>query len=1084
VSGDCVVKLEFDTLSRSGIMQSLQQSGAGRGVRRVVAMRFTLAAIAALALPAFARAQQQQSITGRVTAQGAGTPLVDARVFLVGTNVAAATNSDGRYTLRGVPAGAVSVRVLHVGFRESKQAIVVGTGATSNLDFSLETVVVQLQEIVTTATGEQRRVEIGNSVTTLGDINKKVETTNITNLQDLLVAKAAGVTVLQGAMTQSAPTIRVRGLNSMSLNNAPIFVIDGIRMNSGSINGNVGGTNTSFLNDISPEEIEDIEIVKGPSAATLYGTDAANGVVVITTKKGRAGNTRWTWSVEGGNIKDDNKYPSSYAVWGHAPATPTTVARCNLISIAAATCIKDSITSANLFKTPGLSPLSPGSSSEYNGQVNGGSDAVRFFLAASLANQIGPVKMPDVFIKRFDSLKTTVRDEWIHPEAFQRANFRTNLSATLNPKIDVSVNAGWSKTDQRLPQVDNNTFSYFYNAYQNPGFIPPSAQFCAANAARCLGYPGVDGIGYDLHGYGLYSPGELFQRVVDQDIQRFIGSFDAQWRPFAWMQNSATVGMDFAARNNLVMNRFGEGPASGTTRLGTVTDNRNNDRVFSTKLVSTASWQARASVNFKTTAGFDYLNDESEGSNANGTQLPPGAQTVGAAAVRSGTNTLPTATKTLGLYVQEQASIRDRLFITVAVRSDQNSAFGTNFQRVFYPKAHVSWLMSDEGWFPRHDYLNQFRLRIAYGASGVQPGATQSFRTFQAATQNINAPGATAGADTPGLIANALGNPDLKPETSAESEIGFDTRLFNSRMNVEFTYYNKKTRDALVNKPIAPSAGASSLNILANLGSVQNTGMEAVLTTSIIDRRAFAWDVTVSGSHNTNKILKIFGANGYCSSTITTACDSVGTGTTRNIKGNSINARYYIPFTFADANNDHIIADNEVTVGTAFEHYGYSQPRDLLGIQNGFEFFNRKLRISTLLDYKGGFTLFNSTTQFYCQQTNFCYDVANQEADLADQARNVAQRFVPGTKTQAGYLENGQFWRLREVSGTYTLPNRVAAKLRARDLSLTASARNVHVWTAYKGIDPESGYGNGDVQNDFSTTSPAKYFIVRLNLHY
>jgi hypothetical protein len=170
---------------------------------------------------------------------------------------------------------------------------------------------------------------------------------------------------------------------------------------------------------------------------------------------------------------------------------------------------------------------------------------------------------------------------------------------------------------------------------------------------------------------------------------------------------------------------------------------------------------------------------------------------------------------------------------------------------------------------------------------------------------------------------------------------------------------------------------------------------------------------------------------------------------------------------------------------------GYSNPRDIVAISNGFDLFQRKLRINVLMDYKGGFNLFNSTTQFYCQQTNFCYDVsvgpnspAGASATLADQARNVAQRFVTGTKTQIGYLESGQFWRLREVGATAQLPNSLAARVRARDLSLTLSARNLHVWTKYKGIDPESGYGNGDVQNDFSTTSPPTYISVRLNLHY
>jgi TonB dependent receptor len=474
---------------------------------------------------------------------------------------------------------------------------------------------------------------------------------------------------------------------------------------------------------------------------------------------------------------------------------------------------------------------------------------------------------------------------------------------------------------------------------------------------------------------------------------------------------------------------------------------------------------------------------------------------VGQTAVKSGSNQLPTAIKTLGLYAQELASIRDRLFITGAVRTDQNSAFGTNFQRVFYPKASVSYVISDESFFPHIPEMDQLRLRYAYGASGVQPGATTTFRTYSASTANIGTPGSGSGTDQVGIIANALGNPDLKPEKSTEAEMGFESRLFANRVNLDFTYYNKKTSDALVNKPIAPSSGASTTAVLTNLASVQNTGVEAVLTTTLVDRRKFAWDVTISASHGTNKILKVYGPNGYCSSSITTACDSVGTGTTRNIKGQPVNGWYMVPFTFNDANHDGIITPDEVTVGTKKADgtldqvtpvfMGYSNPRDIVAVSNGFDLFQRKVRVNVLMDYKGGFNLFNNTTEFYCQQTNFCYDVsvgpnspAGASATLADQARNVAQRFVAGTKTQIGYLESGQFWRLREIGVTGELPTSMAQRVHARDLSVTFAARNVHVWTNYKGIDPESGYGNGDVQTDFSTTSPPTYFTVRLNLHY
>jgi TonB-linked SusC/RagA family outer membrane protein len=1016
------------------------------------------------ALPVAAKAQQA-TITGKVTAEG-NQPIADARVFLVGTTVGATTNQDGNYTLRGVPAGVAEVRVLRVGYREQKKSVQVAAGAATTLDFTLTAAVVQLQEIVTTATGEQRRVELGNTVSTLGDVQQRVETTPITNMDQLLVAKAPGVNILPGNMTGSAGQIHIRGVNSLSLNNNPIWVVDGVRFNASPINVGIGGTNTTLLNGLDPEEIEDIEIVKGPSAATLYGTDAANGVIVVTTKKGKAGSTRWTWFGEGGLVQDKNKYPTAYAEWGHT--ANGTVTRClnNTINNG---CTFDSLTSLNVLATPGLTPLVNGHRDQYGLQVNGGSEAIRFFVSGDLENELGPVKMPGHDVATFQSENIPVRDEWLYPEALQRQSIRGNMSMSLSPKFDLSFNTGFVKTNQRLPEVDNNFFSIYYQSMMSPGF-----------QGAGLGVSGVGTRGENLYGNNGYTYGDIFQVYTEEDIQRTLGSVNANWRPFSWMQNEGTVGVDLAARQDPFICRFNECPDQGTLRQGSVGDQTSDNRNFSAKFTSTGSWQAKSWANLKTTVGGDYTNIESDFTASSGTNLPPGAQTVGAAATRLGSNQLETATKTLGVYAQEQASLRDRLFLTAAVRSDQNSAFGTNFQRVLYPKLSASWIASDESFFPKFDWLNQLRLRMAYGASGVQPGATSSLQTFSTTTVDI------ANVDRPGLRANALGNPDLKPETSTELETGFDTRVLNNRVNFEFTYYNKKTKDALVNVPIAPSAAASGANntqttVLRNVASVANSGLEVTLNTTILDRRALGWDMTVSASHNSNKVVSLGG-----NPTILVT----SSGTLRDSVGLPVNAYFYRPLTFNDANGDGYISANEITLGNDVVYRGYSLPRDLVSIQNGFDLFNRKLRVQALLDYKGGGNVFNSSLQFQCQQSpNPCFDISDPNAPLWRQARAVAENqgaTINGTKTTTtgGYLENGQFWRLREVSGTLTLPNALAARIRARDASLTVAARNLHIWTNYTGADPESNYSTGDTQSDFATTSPPRYIILRLNLHY
>jgi TonB-linked SusC/RagA family outer membrane protein len=1055
------------------------------GHRRLLAGALALA----FAAPAWAQSGSG-TITGRIVDAGSQ-PISDVRVLAVGTNAVAATNSEGRYVLR-VASGAHTIRVLRIGFTEQKRSVTVPAGGTQTLDFTLTASLVQLSEIVTTATGQQRRVELGNAVTTLGDIGQKVEQAPIKNLQDLLTAKAPGVTVLPGNMTGSAPNVRIRGIKSLSLSSEPIYVIDGIRMNSSTVGINTGGTQTSLLNVLNPEEIADIEIVKGPSAATLYGTDAANGVIVITTKKGTSGPARWTAHAGTGLVQDRNEYPTQYAVFGHAPTTPATPLRCTLVTIAAGTCVADSTTSFNLFEDPDLTPFTNGFTRQLGMQVSGGTETVRYFVTGDYEGERGPIEMPGFSQRFLDSTGNAMREEWLHPEHFSRKSVRANLNAAVNPTFDLSFNSGYTRTFQQLPPVDNNAASFIYNAYNNPGFKPTIA--CRTTPSRCLGYSNTGALGEELGGYGLYTPGNLFQRINSLGVDRFISTANAQWRPLTWLATDATIGLDLAHRDNLAMCRFNECQNSGLTRQGSVFSSKQIDRNMSAKASGTATWQATQSINLRTTVGADYVNQQSEFTSASGDNLPPGAQSAGAGANRSGNSQFARADKTLGYYAQEQVALRDLLFVTLAARTDQNSAFGTQFQRVLYPKASISYMISDEAYFPELGWLDQFRLRAAYGASGVQPNSTTALRTYSAASTNLPATAvATTGTDTPGLLAAALGNPELKPERSSEREMGFEAQMFSRRINFEATYYNNVTKDALISQPIASSSGASSTglhtapSVTRNLGSVRNTGIEATLNAAIIDSPNFGWDITIGGSHNTNKIESL--GEQPCTVNATDCLTgfkpnpTIGTGGTRDSVGLPVRGVFARTFTYADANNDGIIEASEVTIDPKFSFMGYAVPRDIVTIQNGFDLLRKKLRVNIALDYKGGFSLFNSTTQFYCLNTNTCSDETLRSAPLEDQARLVAMRFKTPATT-AGYWENGQFWRLREVGATYTLPHLLSSGIRARDASLTLAARNLKVWTKYKGTDPESNYSTDNVQTDFSTLSPRTYFTARLNLHF
>jgi TonB-linked SusC/RagA family outer membrane protein len=1060
--------------------------------------RFSVVAGCALtfALAASHSLGAQGTITGRITSDG-NTPVADARVIVLGGQASATTGEDGKYTLRNVQAGRADVQALKVGYRALKKSVEVASGSSVVVDFTMAQAVVQLQEIVTTATGEQRKIELGNAISTLGDVGKRVEQSEITSMSDLLVAKAPGVQVLGSPVVGGAPTIRVRGLSSLSLSNAPIWIVDGVRYNTNNTSSS-GANSLSLLNNLSPEEIEDIEIVKGPSAATLYGTAAANGVIVVTTKKGRAGAPKWTFSAESRTVDDRNPYQTQYASFGHKFGSTAPI-RCQLYVMQTpafsqaqgATCIQDSLTSYNNLTDPSQTIIQLGRGSLYGANVSGGNDAVRFYVSSDLDHEYGPIGMPQSDIHWYtDTLHVSVSDQMRHPRQQNKFNVRSNLSTSITPKLDLTATAGFGKSDNII-EVDNSAIIGLLYVQQS-GFgwkgCPKGTETTGCGMTGADGKNYYDPTGFPLHDANSFAPGSIMQYTTTDDVQRFTGSLNANWRPLAWMQNDATVGVDLANNDQFHVCRLNECPNSGATaRVGNVSDTKRNARNFSAKINSTGTWQPRGWANFKTSVGADYTNVEGDTLSASSRFLAPGASALGAGSTAvSWSATTFSAVKTLGYYVQEQFAFRDRLFLTAAVRQDQNSAFGTNFQNVKYPKLSVSWLASDESFFPHPAFLNSFRFRSAYGASGVQPGATAALQTFSATTSDITTKDLNTGTAQPGLIANNPGNAFLRPEKSTELETGFESDLFDHRLHIDFTHYNKKTHDALINIPIPFSVASPVSSLLQNVGSTQNWGNELQANLAIVQRRNFGWDVTLSASHNDNKWLDLGIDPGTGKSRI------IGSGTaTQERLGDPLFAQWYRNYSFNDANHDGIIQQSEVVVDTALTKHGVGFAKDLVSVQNGFDLFSHKLRVNAMFDYKGGGNGLDGN-YFQCSSTpKACQETQDRTSSLALQARAVAQTYgtkVNGTTytTRLGYFVNNQFWKFRELSAVVSLPERLTRLVNASSGStIVLGARNLHTWSPFTGVDPEQNYGvSNEVQQDFNTSPPPTYFTFRLNLKY
>lgn len=1027
----------------------------------------TVGAMLAMAAGALGAQATQGSITIRVTQAATGQPLDQAQVVIVGTTLGGLTNADGRVTFRAVNPGTVTLRVLRVGYSEAKQTLTVVAGQAANIDVALREVALTLAPVVTTATGETRRVELGNAVASI-DVAKVTESSPVQNINDLLNSRTAGVTVVSGTQTGSGARIRVRGTNSLSLSNDPIFIIDGVRMsnNVGSSNLFTGGSQPSRIGDLNPEEIESMEIVKGPSAATLYGTDAANGVVLITTKRGRAGTARWLVYGEAGHIQDQNTYPTNYTIFGTRVSNGAKLGinGCNLPLVSSGFCTIDSLARYNLFEDSDVTPLSDGYRFQYGMQLSGGTDAVRYFVAGEREDETGVLELPKFEYRRFEAQNLPLHDWTKRPNVLGKNSLRANVNAAVSPKLDISASTGFINLAQRFSLESNATAGLGSHAFGGPG-----CKICSPDRVV------ASGLGTPLYGYRAWTPGYTWQEKVGQRVNRFIGSFNANWRPTEWLQNRLTLGNDLTDRvdDNLLMR--GEGPPiNANYRLGFKENTRTDIRNFTVDLGSTASYAPRAWLNLKTTGGVQYVNYLFELGRGTGEQLAPGAQTTGSGAVPSvGEST--TMQKTLGLFVEQAAAINDRLFLTAAVRSDQNSAFGTDFQNVYYPKGSVSWIMSQESFFPKWSFLDEFRVRAALGSAGVQPGPNDALRFYGSTIANVR------GVDQPAVVYSSIGNTSLKPERSTELEMGFDSRFLNNRYSLELTYYQKKTKDAIISAIVPPSVGGPT-NQRTNLGSVKNWGWEALLSAQVLDRKMVAWDLSLNASTNSNELVSLGGVP-----------PQIGV-TTRAVEGYPLFGLWARAITgWEDKNGDRILTYssdpnlNEVFVADQPTFRGYSQPRHVVTWTNGLDFFSRRLRLQTMVDFRGGHLWYNNTERIRCVSRQNCNGLQNPSASFEEQAMVVATRNHPAA-TLDGFLQKGDFARFREMTLQYNFSPDLSQRLfRSRAVSVLLTGRNVARWTDYRGVDPESDYnittGTDNAGGDFQSIGLPSYYIVRVNIN-
>ncbi len=989
------------------------------------------------------------TVTGRLTESGSGTVIGDAQVAVVGTSIGTSSRADGTYLLRNVPAGTVELRVLRIGYGERKQTVRVLAGQNVTADFALAKVAVQLAPVVTTATGAQRRSEVPNQISSI-DVAKQIEEAPIATLADALVSKVAGVSLIGGSSVGSGARVRIRGTASLSLNNDPIYIIDGVRLN-GNLQQNfgTGGAPAGRLNDINPDDIENMEVLRGPAASATYGTDAATGVVVITTKRGRSGTPRWNLYTEQGSVQDRNTYPLAYTNWGRTAAGAAQ--DCNVQSLAAGSCIADSLTSFNVWADPRSSPLKNGYRTQYGGSVAGGSDAVSYFVSAESEGTSGTLTIPQFERNRLARNRVPLKDAWINPNDYVRQGVRANLDLTVAPGFTIPIRNFITRTSFRNPQDGNNTTGLGSHAFGGAG------AFNRLSGADTLG------------GYRLFTPGDIFQQTTLLETIRYIGGVNPTYAPTSWLTTRAALGFDFTSGTETNACLRDECPNFGQNRLGFIAISRTRQFQYTAEATATANYSYRG-LKSRSTAGFQYVQTTSDNVNATGSQLPPGSTALTDASV-PGVTEATTIAKTAGFFFEQNVQLLDRLDLVASVRGDQNSAFGQNFGTVLYPRAGLSYRVQEESWFPLKSKISQFRVRASWGQAGLRPGTTAALPFFAANAYRA------ASADAPGVIFQQLGDLNLRPETVTEGEGGFDLNMFGDRFTLTATHYRKVSADAIVARVVAPSFGTGTATQSTNLGSVTNSGWEGIITVRPLDRPQLGLDVTVNGSFNTNNLDDL-------------GRDAAGNpippiigNPVRQVQGFPLNGYWQRKYAYSDVNGDGLIAVPEIVPDTNISFLGYSAPRTEISTQAGLDFLNRRVRITALFDFRGGYLVDNTTERFRCVTRVNSQERVDPSAPLDRQARCAAAQLPGALQTFAGYFESGRFVRFRELAVTWRVPERFLKALpRVRNATITGSGRNLALWTNYTGVDPETFGGTlGNVQNEFQVTPPLSTFALRFN---
>ena len=1014
------------TQARSSPLPSLRLPHIAGGMAVLaVALALTVAPLAA-----------QNTITGAVVDGSNQRPLVGAQVVIDGTELGGLTDNRGRFLILNAPSGTVTLRVLMIGYREATAQ----ASADQAVTIELQETAISLDEIIVTGTvGEQQARSVGNAI---GNVDAAVlqEQAPVADVQQMLSATVPGVRIMNSSGSIGEGGImRIRGAASLTLAATPIVVVDGVRVNGqdGDLGllagvGQDGRRAPSRINDFDPDEIESIQIIKGPAAATLYGTEASNGVIQIITKRGARGAPRVNATVRQGANWLPN--PVQLVPPTYYKSASGEIVEVNVLqhdkenTFGLLTC--DPATQTGCQANGGRDWFRTGHNQSYGADVSGGTETVTYYVSGEFDRQEGPVPY---------NWQNSLRG---------RANLTYAPNETL--RFDFSLGANRSKLESASAQQPLLTAVIW--SCPAPGCEPGSG------TPQALDGPS--------RGYIAYLP-EAYEDEIEgiTDVDRTTFSFQTSWDARDWMRHRLVFGGDFGNRTNSEL-YLATGNLGNFFNTGRKTIANERTSFVSADYQVSGDYSPFESITLSTGAGIQYYARTSEVLWGRGETFPvKSLETIPSGSSRSADEDYR-ENKTFGVFVQEQIAFGDRLYLTGAVRGDDNSAFGRNFDFVVYPKLSGSYVISDESFFRESvGFIQQLKLRAAWGQAGRQPDVFDALRTYEPSV----GPG---GAST--VTPENIGNEELRPEVGTEVEVGFDASVLDDRVGLEFTWYDQTTNDAIVSVPALPSRGFPGVQF-QNIGQVKNSGIEIGVNANIFTSDAFSLDLGGTFSTANNEITDLGGQPAVLESStlgqyhalgqplsaiymkrVVSADLADGAATNVMCEGGSIlesgetaglSTGGGAPVPCADAPNVYWGQPIPNKEGSAFATISIGQ----------------NLQLYTMVDYVGGRTMVSG-------------DIAAQHRFFIN-SRAILERTDPillAYETLGGIglwqsgIIDGDFAKLRVVSANYTLPDSWAERLNASRVTLNVAANNLAtLWVGQaegfgvKQMDPEVAQQTG-----------------------